>query len=65
MPQVRQLKQGDFFTLTKIEEPKETQVYIRGEYDRTTKKFSCYKFSDVNYERMLAPNKVVYTGFTF
>lgn len=62
---IKELKQGDFFTLKPYDEPKESQVYIRGEYDKSTKKYSCVKFSDVNCERLLAGNKEVYTDFTF
>ena len=36
---LKELKQGDWFTLKPIEAPKESQVYIRGEYDRTEKKY--------------------------
>lgn len=40
---VKQLKQGEYFTRKPIAEPKENQVYIRGEYDRSTKKYICTK----------------------
>jgi len=59
------LKKGNFFTLKDIEEPKESQVYIKGEYDRSSKLFSCFKYSDTNEERFLKSDKSVYIGFTF
>lgn len=62
---VKQLKRGDFFTLKDIEFPKESQVYIRGDYDRASKKYICYKFSDVCSTREIKGNKEIYTGFTF
>ena len=62
---VKELKKGDYFTLKPIEEPKESQVYVRGEYDRSEKKYSCYKFSDVNAERFYKGDKEVYTDFIF
>lgn len=60
-----ELKQGEFFTLKPIEYPKESQVYIRGEYIRSEKKYSCIKFTDINCERFLLGNKEVYTDFIF
>jgi hypothetical protein len=62
---LKDLKKGEYFTLKPIEEPKENQVYIRGEYDRTEKKFECGKFSDINYTRYLSGKTEVYTDFTF
>lgn len=62
---LKELKQGDWFTLKPIEEPKASQVYIRGEYDRTEKKYDCGKFSDISYSRLLKGDTEVYTDFTF
>lgn len=62
---LKDLKLGEYFTLKPIEEPKESQVYIRGEYDRSEKKYDCGKFSDISYSRMIDGNKEVYTDFTF
>ena len=62
---LKELKQGDWFTLKPIEAPKESQVYIRGEYDRTEKKYDCGKFSDISYSRLLKGDTEVYTDFTF
>lgn len=62
---VKDLKKGDFFTLKPIEEPKETQVYIRGDYDRSIKKFCCDKFWDISEWCLLNGDKIVYTDFYF
>lgn len=62
---LKDLKIGEYFTLKPIEEPKENQVYIRGEYDRTEKKYECGKFSDISYTRYIDGNREVYTDFTF
>jgi hypothetical protein len=62
---LKELKQGDWFTLKPYTEPKESQVYIRGEYDRTEKKYDCGKFSDISYSRLLKGDTEVYTDFTF
>lgn len=62
---ISQLKKGEWFTLKPIAEPKESQVYIRGEYDRTEKKYVCGKFSDISYSRLIKGNTEVYTDFVF
>ena len=62
---VKELKKGEMFTVKEIEFPKESQVYVRGEYDRSSKMYSCYKWNDVNAERFFKGNKVVFTEFTF
>ena len=62
---LKNLKKGEYFTLKPIEEPKENQVYIRGEYDRTEKKYECGKFSDISYTRYIDGDREVYTDFTF
>lgn len=65
MEKIKDLKKGDFFTLKEIEYPNEKQVYVRGEYIREEKRYSCYKFSDVNYERLFKGEKLVYIDFIF
>lgn len=62
---VKDLKQGEFFTLKPIQYPKDTQVYTRGEYDRETKKYCCGKWSNISYSRLLKGNTRVYTDFIF
>ena len=62
---VKDLKIGEYFTIKPIEEPKESQVYIRGEYGRSAKKYCCGKFSDISASRLFDGNKEVYTDFTF
>lgn len=62
---IKDLKKGDFFTLKPIAEPKESQVYIKEDYDRSERKYLCSKFSDISASRMLKPTTKVYTDFTF
>ncbi len=62
---IKNLKKGEFFTLRPIEYPNENQVYIRGEYDRESKTYSCHKFGDCCFERMLAGTRKVFTEFVF
>ena len=62
---IKQLRKGDFFTLKHYEEVKESNVWVRGEYDRSSKTYECYKFCDVNQIHFLRPNRFVYTDFIF
>ena len=62
---LKDLKKGEYFTLKQIDNPTEKQVYVKGEYDRESKTYSCYKFSDTNSERFIKGNKQVYIDFVF
>lgn len=62
---IKELKKGEFFTFKEIENPEERQVWIRGEYERSEKKYSCYKFSDTNHETFKKGTVKVWVGFTF
>ena len=64
---LKNLKKGDYFTLKPISEPREDQVYIKGDFVRVEKinKYSCTKFSDINSERFLKGDTEVYTDFIF
>lgn len=65
MKPIRDLKRGEYFTLKPIDFPNETQVYVRGNYDRSEKKYECCKFSDFCCYRYFKGDKLVYTDFTF
>ena len=62
---IKNLKKGEFFTLKAIENPTENQVWVKGDYDRTERKYVCYKFSDVCACRLFKGDKEVHTEFTF
>lgn len=62
---IKDLKSGDWFTLKPIEEPKPSQVYIRGAYDRSAKKYECGRFDDISASRLFSGEKEIYTDFTF
>lgn len=62
---LKELKKGDFFTLKNITYPKESQVYIKDEYDRSTKTYICYAFNDINKFRCFKGDKEIFTDFTF
>lgn len=62
---VKELKKGEFFTLVNDAEPLPHQVWIRGDYDRSSKTYSCIRFTDCNSERFLKGNRPCYIEFTF
>ena len=62
---IKELKKGDFFTKKNIEYPKETQVFIRGDYDRSTKKYECIRFSDCNDVQYITGTKEIYIDLIF
>lgn len=59
---IRSLKKGEFFRLADNDT---APVWVRGEYVRQAKKYSTHRFDDVNHERLLGGERVVYTEFTF
>lgn len=59
---IRELKKGDFFRLS---ESDTASVWVRDEYMPALKKFSTYKFDDVNHERPRNGDTKVFTSFTF
>lgn len=62
---LKNLKNGDFFTFKHITYPNDNQVYIRGDYDRSTKTYTCYCYGDMNKYRSVKGDKVVFTCFIF
>lgn len=62
---IKDLKKGEFFTRKPIENPKETQVYIKGDYDRSTKTYDCTRFDDISRTISLKASAQVYTEFVF
>lgn len=62
---LKELKKGEYFTIKPLENPKGSQVYIRGEYDRSEKKYDCGRFDDISYSRYFKGDREVYTEFTF
>lgn len=62
---LKNLKSGDMFTLKNVEYPTDNQVYVKGAYDRSERKYLCYKYGDVCCERLLRGDRVVFTDFIF
>lgn len=62
---LKDLKKGDWFTLKNISEPKDNQVWIKNEYNRSSKKYLCIRWSDISDSKEISGNKEVYTDFIF
>ena len=62
---VKALNKGDYFTTKAIAEPSERQVWVRDFYDRSERKFWCYRFDDVNAGRYFRGDRAVFVEFTF
>ena len=62
---LKDLKRGEFFTLKAVEEPKETQVYIKEEYDRSERKYWAQKWCDIGDGKYISGDRIVYIDFTF
>lgn len=58
----KDLKKGECF---KLKNSDTAPVWVKGEYIRSEKKYSTYKFDDTNHERLLSPGKEVITEFEF
>lgn len=59
---IGRLKQGEYFRLT----PSDTApVWVRGEYSPAAKRYSTHRFDDVNHERLLRGDRIVWAEFTF
>lgn len=66
--QLRNVALGDYFMLSApnhCEQADERKVYIRGEYDRTSKRYSVTKYTDYCAERFLRGDRLVWVGFCF
>ena len=62
---LKELKKGTYFTLKNLEFPSDSQVWIKGEYDKPSKSYSIINFSDTNRERFIKGNHEIFTDFTF
>lgn len=59
------VKSDAWVTFKDIEEPKDTQVWIIEEYDRSEKEYLLYNFADTSKYKYVKGDKVCFTEFTF
>lgn len=62
---LKSLKRGDLFVLKDIMYPNHEQVWIKDEYDHSTKKFLVVNYADLSHSKQLTGDKLVYTDFIF
>ena len=62
---LKDMKKGDLFTKKAIPHPNAMQVFVRGEYDRTEKKYWCEKWWDVADGKYFSGDREVYVDFIF
>lgn len=62
---LKDLKKGTWFTLKPIEHPRESQVYIKSDYDRSECKYWAQRWSDISDGRFLPGDREVYIDFVF
>lgn len=59
---LRNVRQGDFFRLANSET---APVWVRGEYNRCSRKYEGYKYYDVNHWKEFSGSRIVYVDFEF
>ena len=59
--QIKDVKKGEFIR----RKPDARQTYIKGDYDRSNKDYSCINFDDINKEIFIKSTVKVWIGFTF
>lgn len=62
---IRECKPGTWITLKETEFPTERQVWIRGEYDRSQRKYELTNWDDICRTKYVKADTVCYVGFTF
>ncbi|MEY4411762.1 MAG: hypothetical protein RL560_21 [Actinomycetota bacterium] len=58
--QLKDIKKGEFFRVAG-----KNTVWVRGDFERSLKKYSATSFDDINRERFLKGATLVEVGFTF
>ena len=58
---IKDLKKGELFKLDKHS----SVVFVRGDYDRSSKSYECYKFDDVNSFRSFKGDRFIFIDFEF
>ena len=62
---LRELRQGNYFTLKEIQYPTMSQVWVKDYYDRSERQFWCHRYDDVNEGRFVSGDRIVYVDFIF
>lgn len=59
---IKQIKKGELF---KLKDTESAPIWVRGDYDRSSKKYSIYRYDDVCHERFAKGDKEVFVEFYF
>lgn len=59
---IKELASEEFFRLSESET---APVWVRGEYNRSTRKYECYKYEDVNTWSEFNGSRMVFAGFEY
>ena len=54
---IKDLKRGDYF---RIADTANAPIWVRCDYNRSTKKYECYRYTDINHFAEFKGNKKVY-----
>ena len=65
MKAIKELKSGEYFTRKPVEDPKDSQVWVRGAYVPGAKAYECFNFADVCRTILIKGKTEVFTDFTF
>lgn len=57
---IKNLKKGSLF---KLKDTESAPIWVRGKYDRSSKKYSTYYFDDVCHERFVKGDTKVFDNF--
>lgn len=60
--EMRRVNRGEFFRLANSES---APVWVRDDYNRSSKKFEAYKYDNVNYWSEFKGSRLVYVDFVF
>ena len=59
---IKQTPRGEYFKLRATDT---ARVWVRGEYDRASKRYECYAADDVNEFIYLKGTRAAFVGFTY
>lgn len=70
---LKDVPKGTYFITTKTAKgldpqtltPRESSVWVKGDYDRSSKSYSCYKFNDICHEKFFKGKTLVSQDFIF
>ncbi len=64
---IKDLNLGEYFCLKSQgeQEVAESKVWVRGEYDKSSKRYEIYRFNDINHIRFVKGSTPAFLDFIF